>query len=267
MLVLTADRAWRAVHRFRAGRLILPMAGVALGVVLAVLTRRQLPVWQSSAALWSYTTARNPASWVAQGNYGSVLYLQQQYAQALTHWRACLRLEPEALSVHLKIPLALRAMGDLDGAVAYLRRAAEEHPDYPDLRAALADGLAAQGQVAEAVQMLRETGWTYRDKCALAYDRLAWIYATCPISAWRDAQEAVRLAKYAVQLTQSQQAPLVDTLAAAYAEAGEFPRAVEAAEQALRHAQRDGDETLAAEIRSRLAGYRAGKPYRQKTGP
>jgi tetratricopeptide (TPR) repeat protein len=267
MLVLTAERAWRAAHRSRASQLILPTAGVAVGVALAVLTRRQLPVWQSSATLWSYTVARNPASWAAQGNYGSVLYFQQQYAQALAHWRACLRLEPESLSVHLKIALALRALGDLDGAVAYLRRAAEEHADYPDLRAALADGLAAQGQVAEAVQMLREIGWTYQDKCALAYERLAWIYATWPTPTWRDGKEAVRLAECAVGLTQSQLAQPLDTLAAAYAATGRFPQAVEVAENALRLAQRDGDQVLAAEIQRRLTGYRAGRPHRQGSGP
>jgi hypothetical protein len=50
-------------------------------------------------------------------------------------------------------------------------------------------------------------------------------------------------------------------VAAAFAGAGQFTRAVDAATAALSLAREQRDSTLAAEIERRLALYRAGKPY------
>jgi len=78
-----------------------------------------------------------------------------------------------------------------------------------------------------------------------------------PDRALRDAQAAVRLAERACELTGYRNAEALDTLAAAYASAGEFERAVETAERALA-ATGDGTGPAAAAIRERLALYRAG---------
>jgi hypothetical protein len=56
---------------------------------------------------------------------------------------------------------------------------------------------------------------------------------------------------------------LLDTLAAAYAEAGRFPEAVQTAEKALAAASRWDNKTLSDGIQQRLKLYRAGKPYRE----
>ena len=55
----------------------------------------------------------------------------------------------------------------------------------------------------------------------------------------------------------------LDTLAAAYAEAGQFPEAVATAEKALSLVKSAHDAILALRIQSHLDLYRAGRPWRE----
>ncbi|MCJ7692252.1 MAG: hypothetical protein MUO22_02400, partial [Sedimentisphaerales bacterium] len=74
--------------------------------------------------------------------------------------------------------------------------------------------------------------------------------------------DAVKFAKRACEITAYKQPEMLDTLAAAYAAAGEFGPAVQSAEKALELAIASGDESLAESIQERLEFYRAERPYR-----
>ena len=56
---------------------------------------------------------------------------------------------------------------------------------------------------------------------------------------------------------------ILDTLAAAYAEAGRFAEAVSTAQRALELAESQERARLAEQIGARLALYQAGQPYRE----
>lgn len=90
-----------------------------------------------------------------------------------------------------------------------------------------------------------------------AYDGLAWMLSTCPEPPYRDGNRAVALANKGLELD-SNNASLMDTLAAAYAETGEFVQAVAWQERALQN--RDWNTPSA---RGRLELYRNKEPYRQ----
>lgn len=88
---------------------------------------------------------------------------------------------------------------------------------------------------------------------------LAWLLSTCPADSVRDGQRAVGLATRASELTGGKSDEIVDTLAAAYAESGDFDRAVEWARRAVELGEeehRSGDEM-------RLKLYEQGMPYRE----
>jgi tetratricopeptide (TPR) repeat protein len=95
-------------------------------------------------------------------------------------------------------------------------------------------------------------------------DELAWLLATNPDPKSRDGAEAVRLAERACALTERTIPALLDTLGAAYAEAGDFPRAINAIEEALKRAGSFGDTDAVKLSENILASLRENTPYRQE---
>ena len=73
----------------------------------------------------------------------------------------------------------------------------------------------------------------------------------------------IRLAERAADLTRHQNPGILDTLAVAYAAAGQFDRAVTTAQTALALASAAHAGDLANQIRMRLELYKQRKPYRE----
>jgi tetratricopeptide (TPR) repeat protein len=71
------------------------------------------------------------------------------------------------------------------------------------------------------------------DSYARALSCRAWFFATCPNSSFRNSKQAVEDAKIACKLTNWHDEIAIDSLAAAYAESGDFDSAVRYAEHAL----------------------------------
>jgi len=95
-------------------------------------------------------------------------------------------------------------------------------------------------------------------------NNVAWFRATCPEAHFRNGKEAVELATLACTLDKWKDADEIDTLAAAYAEAGNFTEAERYQEKAM--ALLSEDEALRPKFRARLAQYRSRQPVRQEIG-
>jgi Flp pilus assembly protein TadD len=78
----------------------------------------------------------------------------------------------------------------------------------------------------------------------------------------RNGAQAVTAARDAVQLSGGRDPSVLDTLAAALAEAGQFSEAVQTAGQAVQQAKSQGKAELAAKIQNRLNRYSANAPFR-----
>ncbi len=108
----------------------------------------------------------------------------------------------------------------------------------------------------EHVISLQPKGTTY----PAALNHLAWIRATCPNPAFRNAQQAIDYAKRACTLRLWKDAGDIDTLAAAYAEAGDFESAIRFQEQAI---DLGGlPPQLMADLRQHLAAFKQQRPVR-----
>src|SRR5262249_33948624 len=88
----------------------------------------------------------------------------------------------------------------------------------------------------------------------------AWFYATCPNGSFRNGQQAVKDAKVACSIMVWKDEDMIDTLAAAYAEAGDFTRAVQYAAQAL--AVKDISSADTKRIQRHLESFQQHKPIR-----
>lgn len=101
-------------------------------------------------------------------------------------------------------------------------------------------------------------------KNAEAHNALAWLLATAGTPGFRDGRRAVDLARKANTLSGWRDPSHLDTLAAAYAEAGDFAEAVRWQEKALADPAFKAAEHKDAQ--ERLALYRARKAYRHAPG-
>lgn len=112
----------------------------------------------------------------------------------------------------------------------------------------------------EAIRIKPEPGDLISSKARRwVQTNLAWLLATCPDDAIRDGSRAVALAKEVVASAPGDAAYL-DTLAAAYAEAGRFEEAVKTQKQAIAPLKKG--HSLLSEYQNHLKSYKAGKPWR-----
>jgi len=159
---------------------------------------------------------------------------------------------------------ALFAAGhDADGVLyvdEHVKQLAGE-PKFGELLSARGTALLKLGRISEAAEQFRDVlRREPRDLAAL--NNLAWLYATHPDPAVRDAGQAVRMAEQAAGLTHHRQASVLETLAAAYANVGRYQQAVATARQARALAQSAGDQPLEQSLRRQLELYSNGQPYR-----
>ena len=156
----------------------------------------------------------------AQQVQPTVVVEVEQPAQAIYHFRQSLLIRPDFANALYNLANALAFQGEVDEAMTFYRRALAVQPDSPEPLA-----------------------------------ELAWLLAAHPDPARRDPLEAVTLAERAASVTSYRQPGVLDVLAAAYAAAGQFDRAVTTAETALGLVP-PGRDVLATAIRQRLEGYR-----------
>jgi tetratricopeptide (TPR) repeat protein len=95
---------------------------------------------------------------------------------------------------------------------------------------------------------------------ARALSERAWFQATCPDASFRNGQQAVNDAKAACRIVAWKDEDMIDTLAAAYAETGDFDSAVRYAQQAL--AIKGISPRIAKRIQGHIALFQQHKPIR-----
>jgi tetratricopeptide (TPR) repeat protein len=195
-------------------------------------------------------------------NLGIALSLQRKFDGALAEFRRAIALDPGHAEAHNNAGAMLHVAGKLDDAAVHYRRALELRPDNLDARSNLGRILSAAGRDADAADEFRRV-LAVRPDHVSALAGLGWVLATSANPAIRDPQAAVRAAQQASTLTSDADAAALDGLAAAYASAGDFTRAVSIAERALEAARRSGLPGLADQVSMRLALYKSGQPYRR----
>jgi len=155
----------------------------------------------------------------------------------------------------------LTESNQLDEARKSLEIAIHLDPKNPETRQNLAELLHRAGQIKEAVAEYRQA-LGLRSDWPPVMNNLAWILATHPAAEVRDGAEAVRLAERACQLTGHTNIWFLGTLAAAWAEQGDYTKASTTAEAVLKMATTLGQPTLIEKAKNRAELYRSGRPLR-----
>jgi tetratricopeptide (TPR) repeat protein len=226
-----------------------------------------------------------------------VLYLELgRPGDAVVHFEASTRLQPDSAAAHYNLATALTLSGRLGEAIEEYGRALQLRPDYARAHNNLGDVLLKRGRADEALRHFREAlridpryaeahynagsvlrsqaRWSdaidhfrraaeFEPGLTPAVTSLAWLLATVVDAALRNPAEAVVLAERAVKSTGQRDGAALDVLAAAYAAAGRFDRAIETADAALAVAS---DAPLANEIRRHRALFQRNEPLRSPSG-
>jgi tetratricopeptide (TPR) repeat protein len=144
-----------------------------------------------------------------------------------------------------------------DVAVDCFQRALELDPSVAEIHLKLADALVSCGQPAKAIAEYSKT-LRLSPGADEAANSLAWLLATCPDRSLRDGPRALALALQASAHNGDQNPVILGTVAAAYAETGQLPAAVAAAQRACELALAQKKPALAQALHSQLQLYQAG---------
>ncbi len=292
LLDLASRRGIPAAPGFAATALGL---GLALALALVPITRTQCCTWRDSEALWSHALAHGgrsaevcrslgeayfrqgrldraselfdeavrlrPGLSVAWRGRGAVASRRGRFDEAIAHFDEAIRLEPTDPIPHYLEGVVRFNQGRLDESLAQFNEAIRLDPEMPEPHHGVASVRARQGRYDEALAQFGEAT-RLRPDYGEAYNDLAMIRAACPDPRFRDGKAAVAAANAACDIAGRDQPDYLDTLAAAYAEAGEFNAAVEWQQQAIGLLT---DEARKQDFRTRLALYQARRPFRTTT--
>jgi tetratricopeptide (TPR) repeat protein len=211
---------------------------------------RAITSGQLSTENLAKTFSNRGVEWQAKGNYD----------RAIADYGEAIRLNPRHANAYSNRGIAWSAKGDNDRAIADYGEAIRLNPQYA--YAYRNRGLAwrAKGDYDRAIADYGEA-IRLNPQFASAYNSLAWLLATSQDAKVRDGKRAVQLAQKAGALDSWHNANYLGTLAAAYAESGQFADAVHSQEKALGFP--DYEKTSGTAARERLSLYRSGKPYRE----
>ncbi len=290
----SASPQWRMA--FVAASVAAPMTLMALGW----LTRNQVHVWKDTETLWRQVLRVEPNNGKAHNSLANWFYRQGRAAEAVERHKIGIRCDPTRPGAYNDMAAALVRLGRTDEAMDAYRQSIEINPRRPEgyaglgmlliksrdpaevkegleclrtsleirptlslPRICLANHHVQTKQYSRAAAELREgLKLTPRDPMLAA--RAAWLLATCPDDAVRNGAEALTWARRAVDSADEPDPVILEGLAAALAETGQFDQAVQVARQATALARQQGRKHLAAGIDGRARLYASRRPYRMR---
>lgn len=206
---------------------VLAIGAVIVIAILAWLAREQTKFWRNSDTLWRHALAVTKYNHVAHTGLGDFLFAERRPEEAIDHWQQAVAIRLDSAETHNKLGLGLFQIGKPNEAINQWKIALDIEPH----------NLNAQSNI-------------------------AWVLATCPERAVRDGERAVIMMSDVIERSGAKSPMILRTLAAAYAEAGRFSDAIEAAQQALELAKHQGNSALATDLRANIDKYQLNIPLR-----
>jgi protein O-mannosyl-transferase len=199
----------------------------------------------------------------AQVALANALLQKRRIDDAIVHYQKAVAMRPDYFLARSGLGHALLEKGKLDDAIEHSRDALLIQPNDADCHTVLAIALDEKGQTAEAIGHY-EKALTISPQSVSALNNLAWLLATDSNASLRNGVRAIQFAQQAEQLSGGKNALVLRTLAAAYAEAGQFGKAIESAQAAMQLGRGQGDDSLVAELQQEIALYELALPCREK---
>lgn len=216
-------------------------------------------------ALLYFQRALDLKSEFAPANYFYAVALEGvgQLDLAIEHYRRALQADSELVNVHRRLAALLASQNQPHRALEHFREVTRLSPNSAEEHHNLAVILESVGEHRQAIEKYRRA-IEIDSLFIAAQNNLAWILATHPDPQIRDGQQAVSWAENVCKAGAYQSSTALDTLAAAYAEAGRIEDAIRIASKAVQLARDAEQSELVEEIQARLELFEQGEAYHTK---
>jgi tetratricopeptide (TPR) repeat protein len=221
---------------------------------------------EAAIAEWKEALELDPGDAKAHNNLGVLLLRKGRLEEGIAHFQKALEVNPEYGEALNNVGIALLKEGKSEEAIKHFQKALEVNPLHAQLYLSLGEAFYSLGNYPEALAHWRQGLRVEPDNRPLL-NQTAWVLATCPKASVRNGSEALELAQREAQLSGGRDPAILDTLAAAFAEVGRFPEAVQTTRRALDLATQQNKQPLAAVLKARIALYEANTPFRETEQP
>jgi len=275
---------------------VFPVAAALAALVCMATSTAQLKYWKDDFTLFDHARQVTKNNFMAYYVIGDTYGRRGAFAEALTNFQTVVAMKPslaegyngigqaklslgrpdEAVSAFNESLLrsirynpearfglgrAYQSMGNTEAAITNFEQALRLKPEVAEGHRMLGDLLFAKGQFRAAMAHFRDA-LTLEPNSHHALAGLAFLLATHGDPKVRNGSQALEFSQKACRLTGFTEPGSLNTLAAAYAELGDFQRATSTAQKALDLARAQNQSNIIPSIQGFLETYRAGRPYR-----
>lgn len=198
----------------------------------------------------------------ALNNLGTAYLKLEQFDEAIGHFQKALEIKPDYAVAAANLGSAYFRTQRLANAIVQYQKAVEIAPDYVKAHANLGHALLQDGRAREAVSAF-ERALALQPDYPLAQNNLAWVLATHPDATLRDGPRAVTIAQQVCLAHGEKNVSFYRTLAAAYAAAGSFDKAVETANKALELSKGQANPAFTSSVEKERNLYESRTPLHE----
>lgn len=234
--------------------------------VAPAILRSVTPHWPSELAIALGYAPASSNYFMAMARAASE---RQQFDTSIDNYRRAIETDPTEAAAYFELGALYQRLKRGADAAKVMADVLQKLHDKPlvqqreaELRLNLAGLLTEQKRHAESIEQYRAV-LRLAPNSPIAANNLAWLLATSPKDALRDGREALRLAQQACEATSNSVPGFLDTLAAAYAEVGDFDEALRLVQAATEAARQRKDASLEAAMQSRRERYQQRLPFRE----
>jgi tetratricopeptide (TPR) repeat protein len=188
---------------------------------------------------------------------GQAYVVANNYNKAVADYNRALRIKTNSASIYNLRAYAYAEMGRTNDAIADFNKSIALEPNDASVFAGVGLLYAQTGNYKVGIANC-EKAINIDTNYSIGYNNLAWLLSVVPDASLRNGRLAVEYAQKAGELDRWNQPYLFGTLAAAYAEVGDFDKAVKLETKSIQSRLSDADMVLAVK---QLNLYKQKKPY------
>jgi tetratricopeptide (TPR) repeat protein len=288
--------ATTVARRFNLPKAFLAVLAVLILASCLARTEQQLRYWRNTQTLFAHTlkvTKDNPMAHLTMAHaflesnlpnqallecqkalqlkpdmaalydyVGRILTSLGRPTEALGYFQSALKLKPDSPNFHDSLGIVLIELNRLEEAKAAFSAAIQADPKYAPAHYQMGRALLKQGNGTEAMLQFREAlRLEPNNPQMLIY--VARVLAADENPRVRNGTEACEIAGRVVKMLGKNDPSVLDTLAAAYAEAGRFDEAAKTQQQAIELSKSGGLQDEMPALQARLKLYQNRQPWRE----